>query len=150
MDRFDRDILRLLQENSRLTAEKIGEAIGLSPAAAQKRMKRLRESRIIKSEVAVVDSARIMNCMTVIVEVMLERENISVLDAFKKRMRAAPQVQQCYYTTGEADFILILTVQDIHDYEAFTREHFFGNSEIRKFRSNIVMDAVKVSLSLPL
>ena len=60
----------------------------------------------------------------------------------------APAVQQCYYTTGEADFILIVTVRDIREYEEFTQEHFFDESNVAKFTSSIVMDRVKVSLDV--
>jgi DNA-binding Lrp family transcriptional regulator len=63
-------------------------------------------------------------------------------------MRSAPAVQQCYYATGEADFILVVIVQDISEYEQFTQEYFFDSSNVSKFTSSIVMDRVKVSLDI--
>ncbi|MXN67205.1 AsnC family transcriptional regulator [Stappia sp. GBMRC 2046] len=150
MDDFDRSILALVQTDNRLSSEKIGEAVGLSPAAVQKRLKRLRDNGTICADIAVIAPERIGLSMTIIAEVTLERENLAVLDAFKRRMRSSPTVQQCYYTTGSADFILILTVRDIKDYEEFTREYFFGNAEIRKFQTNIVMDTVKAGLTVPI
>ena len=63
-------------------------------------------------------------------------------------MRNTPLVQQCYYTTGEADFTLILLVKDIAEYERFTQQHFFDESNISRFTTSIVMDRVKVSLDV--
>ena len=53
-----------------------------------------------------------------------------------------------YYTTGEADFILVVIVKDIAEYEEFTQEYFFDESNVSKFTSSIVMDRVKVSLDI--
>ena len=64
------------------------------------------------------------------------------------RCAPAPSVQQCYYTTGEADFIVVVIVKDIKEYEAFTQEYFFDESNVSKFNSSIVMDRVKVSLDI--
>jgi DNA-binding Lrp family transcriptional regulator len=148
MDKFDHNILKLIQGNARQTNEQISQQVGLSPAAVHKRIRKLRDTGVIAKEIAVLDPRKLDRGITAIVEVTLERENLAVLDDFKRRMRAAPQVQQCYYTTGEADFILVVLVKDIKEYEAFTNTHFFGVSNIGKFKTSIVMDRVKVSLDV--
>lgn len=148
MDDTDSKILRLFQSNARLTADAISEEIGLSAPAVQKRLKKLRDTGVIEREIAVLDPARIGREMTIIVEVILERENRAHLDAFKRRMREASCVQQCYYTTGEADFVLILLVRDIKEYETFTQTFFFDESNISRFKTSVVMDRVKVSLDV--
>jgi DNA-binding Lrp family transcriptional regulator len=148
MDDKDLEILRLVQSDARLTAEVLGFEIGLSPPAVQKRLKRLRETGVIESEIAVLSTTKLGREMTVIVQVMLERESRMHLDAFKRRMRSAPAVQQCYYATGEADFILVVIVENIAEYEEFTQEYFFDESNVSKFTSSIVMDRVKVSLNI--
>ncbi|CUH85979.1 Lrp/AsnC family transcriptional regulator [Thalassovita mediterranea] len=148
MDSKDLDILRLMQRNARLTAEAISQDVGLSPPAVQKRLKKLRETGAIEREIAVLSPSKLGRDMTIIVEVILERESRAHLDEFKRKMRDAPCVQQCYYTTGEADFLLILTVQDIKEYEAFTQAHFFDESNISRFKTAVVMDRVKASLDV--
>lgn len=148
MDDKDIEILKLVQRDARLTAETLGFEIGLSPPAVQKRLKKLRETGVIESEIAVLSAAKLGRGMTVIVQVMLERESRMHLDEFKRKMRIAPAVQQCYYATGEADFILVVIVEDIAEYEAFTQEYFFDESNVSKFTSSIVMDRVKVSLDI--
>lgn len=148
MDDKDLEILALVQQDARLTAESLGLSIGLSAPAVQKRLKRLREEGVIEKEIAVLSPSKLGRTLTVIVEVMLERESRMHLDAFKRKMRTAPMVQQCYYTTGEADFILIVAARDIGEYEAFTQEYFFDESNVSRFTSAIVMDRVKVTLDI--
>lgn len=148
MDDKDLEILRLVQANARLTADAISQDVGLSPPAIQKRLGKLRASGVIEREIAVLSPAKLGRALTIIVEVILERESRAQLDAFKRKMRSAPCVQQCYYTTGEADFVLILTVRDINEYEEFTQAYFFDESNISRFKTAVVMDRVKVSLDV--
>ena len=148
MDDKDLEILKLMQRNARLTADAISDQIGLSSPAVQKRIKRLRDSGVIDREIAVLSPSKVGREMTVIVEVSLERENRQFLDNFKQQMRNAPEVQQCYYATGDADFILIVAIRDIKEYEEFTQEHFFDESNVSRFKTSVVMDRVKVSLDV--
>lgn len=100
----------------------MGNEVGLSTPAVQKRLKRLRDTGVIEKEIAALSQSKLGRSITVIVQVMLERESRMQLDAFKRRMRNAPAVQQCYDTTGSADFILIVMIEDINEYEAFIQE----------------------------
>lgn len=148
MDDFDRAILTHLQQDSRLTAEALSKRVGLSAAACQKRVKRLRERGVIEREIAVLSPRAVGRGLTLVVDVTLASERAEFLDAFKTAMRAAPEVMQCYYVTGEADFVLILTARDMADYEAFTRRHFFAESNVQRFNTKVVMDRVKATLSV--
>ena len=148
MDPIDLDILKLVQGNARLTADAISQEVGLSPPAVQKRLKKLRDSGIIEREIAVLNPSKLGREMTIIVEVILERESRVHLDDFKRKMKMNPYVQQCYYTTGEADFMLILSVQNIQEYEEFTQRYFFDESNISRFKTAVVMDRAKVSLDV--
>jgi len=150
LDSFDRNILEIVQCSNRTTSEQIAEQVGLSPAAVQRRLKKMREHKVIQADISVVDPRSAGRPMTFVVQVTLERERADLMDAFKKEMKQNPAVQQCYYVTGSSDFILIVTGQDMEDYDRFTREAFFDNTNIRGFQTNVVMDAVKVGLSVPL
>ena len=149
LDTFDRALLNLVQKDARMTAEAIGEIIGLSPASVHRRLKRLREKGVILSEVAILNGQMLEKGMTFIVSVEVERERADLLDAFRKDMKSLPEVQQCYYVTGETDFVLIIKVHDMEEYERFTKEAFFDNSNIRRFRTSVVMAEVKAGLSIP-
>ena len=149
MDKFDAAILNAVQDNNRLTAEQLSGRVGLSPAACQKRLKKLRDNGTIARDISVLVPEAVARGLTMIVEVTLERERAELIDQFKKTMLAAPEVMQCYYVTGSADFILVLTAKDMKDYEDFTRRYFFQQSNVSRFRTNVVMDRVKVGLAIP-
>ncbi len=150
MDSFDLALLNLVQSNNRLTAEQLGEAVGLSPSACQRRLKRLRHDGVIEADIAVISPKAVGRSLTMVVAVTLEREQPDIIDTFKRSMRSTEEVMQCFYVTGEADFILVLTARDMEHYEAFTKQFFFDNPHIRRFQTSIVMDRVKVGLRVPL
>ena len=103
----DLTILRLLQTNARERLETIALETGLSVATVQRRIKSLKADGAITGEEAVISPKAVGFTMTFLVMVELERERIDQIDAFRRKARAEPQVQQCYYITGEADFALI-------------------------------------------
>ncbi|AUJ63580.1 ArsR family transcriptional regulator [Aestuarium zhoushanense] len=150
MDSFDTLILDALQHNNRLTAEALSEKVGLSPDACRKRLAKLRSSDAIEQEVAILNPQTIGRGLIMIVEVTLQNERPAELDRFKDKMKAAPEVMQCYYVTGNADFILILSAKDMADYEDFTRRHFFAEENVARFRTSAVMDRVKVGFTMPI
>ena len=150
LDDFDFQILSRYQHDTRLTAESIGAAIGLSAAAVQRRLKRLREAGVIQAETARIDPAAVGFPLTCVVSVDIEREGAADLARFKKRMLSSPGVQQCYYVTGDTDFIVIVLVRDMADYESFTREQLLSDPNVRRFTTHVVMEQVKVGLSVPL
>jgi Lrp/AsnC family transcriptional regulator, leucine-responsive regulatory protein len=148
-DELDRTILAHLQRDARTVADVIANDVGLSPAAVQRRIKRMRESGVIARDVAVVDPGAVGLAMTFLVSVQLEREHAAVLDTFRRRMRADPAVQQCYYVTGDSDFVLVVLARSMQDFDAFTRRTFF-DPDVRRFTTNVVMSRVKVGLTVPL
>ncbi|MTD58811.1 Lrp/AsnC family transcriptional regulator [Amycolatopsis pithecellobii] len=150
LDSLDQAILRRLQVDCRAIAESIGAQIGLSAAAVQRRIKRLRETGVITKEVAVVDPKAVGVNMSFVVSVEMERERIEVIEAFRKQVLDDPAVQQCYYVTGSADFVLMVVCRDMAEFEAFTRRAFFDNGEVRHFTTSVVMDRMKVGLTVPL
>lgn len=150
MDSFDTLILDALQHNNRLTAEALSEKVGLSPDACRKRLAKLRSSDAIEQEVAILNPQTVGRGLIMIVEVTLQNERPAELDRFKDKMKAAPEVMQCYYVTGNADFILILSAKDMADYEDFTRRHFFAEENVARFRTSAVMDRVKVGFTMPI
>ena len=149
LDAFDTGLLALVQEDARRSTEALAAEVGLSAAAVQRRLKRLREEGVIAATVAVLAPEAVDRPMTFVVEVSMERERADLMDAFKRQVRTTPEVQQCYYVTGDTDFLMVVTARDMADYEAFTRRAFFGNPNIRRFRTSVVMDRVKVGLSVP-
>ena len=150
LDHFDLGILDILQRDNLTPQRVIGAAVNLSAPAVQRRIKKMQESGVITANVAVVDPSSVGQSITILVEVQVESERIDLLDAAKSSFAAAPEVQQCYYVTGDADFILVITVPAMSAYEALTRRLFFENSNVKRFRTLVAMDCVKVGLAIPI
>ena len=150
LDAFDRAILVILQQDNTTPQRVIGERINLSAPAVQRRIRRMEASGVIRANVAVVDPVALGHPITLFVEIELVSETAVDIDAAKSAFIAAPEVQQCYYVTGDVDFMLVVIVPTMADYEAFTRRMFFGNANIRRFRTFVTMDPVKVGLSVPI
>jgi Lrp/AsnC family transcriptional regulator, leucine-responsive regulatory protein len=148
LDALDLRILARYQHDTRQSAQAMGNEIGLSAAAVQRRIKRMRESGVIVADIAQIDPAAVGLPVTVIVHVDIERETLQHIDAFKAAMHARPEVQQCWYTTGLIDFILVVRVASMAAYEQFTREALAGHDNVAKFTSYVALGEVKSGLAL--
>ena len=150
LDAADLVILRLFQEDSTTPIRALAEAAELSVPSVQRRLRRLREGGVIEREIGVLAPSALGVAMTFIVLVELERERLDQLDAFRRRALRDPNVQQCYYITGEADFVLICLARDMAGFEALTQRLFFADENVRRFRTSVVLSRTKVGLSLPI
>lgn len=150
LDRFDLAILKVLQQDNKTPQRRIAEMVNLSAPAVQRRIRRMEDTGVIAANIAVVDPARVDHAITLFVEVEMESERAEMFDAAKRAFATTPEVQQCHYVTGEADFILVIVVKTMADYEALTRRLFFANNNVKRFRTFVSMDRVKVGLSVPL
>lgn|ERR1700754_3545323 len=150
LDAFDLAILQVLQRDNRTSQRVIGDHVNLSAPAVQRRIRRMEGEGVIQANVAVVDPARVGQGLTIIVMVQMENESVELVDKAKREFVEDPNVQQCYYVTGPADFALVVSVQDMADYEELTRRLFFANGNVKRFETLVVMDRVKVSLQVPI
>lgn len=150
LDRFDLAILGILQQDNKTSQRSIADTIGLSAPAVQRRIKRMEETGTIMANIAVLDPSHVRHEITVFVEVEMHSEFGATHDATKKSFAEAPEIQQCYYVTGEVDFVLLIVVRTMADYEALTRRLFFSNKNVKRFRSFVAMDRVKVGLNVAL
>ena len=148
-DEADRILMERLQNDAASRIDDLADAADLSVASVQRRIKRLKSEGIIEREVAVLNQAALGQPMTFIVSVELERERLEQLHGFQRAVKAEPQIQQCYYVTGEADFMLICIAPDMDSFQALTHRLFFENQNVRKFRTSVVMGRTKVSLAVP-
>ncbi|MGO4328270.1 Lrp/AsnC family transcriptional regulator [Cupriavidus sp. 2TAF22] len=148
LDAYDRKLLQLLQTNNRLSQRELADAVNLSPSAVNRRIAALEADGVIMANTSVVDPARVGKPITVLVQVKLESERLDLLDEVKKRFVDCPQVQQVYYVTGDFDFLLVLAVADMTEYERLTRELFFVSGNVKSFQTHVAMQRAKVSLGV--
>lgn len=148
LDAFDLAILRIVQRDNKTPQREIAEAVNLSTPSVQRRLKRLEESGVIASNVAIIDPERVGLPITIIAEVELVSESAEQIDAAKQQFVATPEIQQCYYVTGNADFVLVITVASMAAYETLTRSLFFENNNVRRFETLVSMDRVKTGMAI--
>ncbi|MEI4485224.1 Lrp/AsnC family transcriptional regulator [Frigidibacter sp. MR17.14] len=148
LDSFDLAILRILQRDNATPQREIGEQVHLSAPSVQRRIRRMEATGVIEANVARVSPEAVGLALTVIVQIELLSETPADIDAAKRTFRDAPEVQQCHYVTGEADFVLVLQVASMAAYEDFTRRTLFASGNVKKFRTMVSMDSVKTGTAL--
>ncbi|MBS0417738.1 MAG: Lrp/AsnC family transcriptional regulator [Proteobacteria bacterium] len=150
LDAFDRKILEIVQTDNMLPHREISETVCLSVPAVAKRLQRLRREGVIMGDASVIRPEFVGVPLTIIVTLGIENESLEELNATRNRFIDCPQVQQCYHVTGEIDFILILSVRDIQEYESLTHTLFSAEANVRAFRTFVVLQRPKVSLRVPI
>lgn len=150
LDAFDLKILAILQKDNRIPQRDIAESVNLSSSAVNRRIAVMEAAGVIRANIAVVDPAKVGQPISIIVEITVESERLDLLDQVKRRLVAHPQVQQVYYVTGDVDFVVILTVKDMEDYVALSRELFFAEGNVKSFRTLVAMERAKIGLGVAL
>jgi len=148
LDSFDRRLLELVQENSTQTAEQLAAAVPLSPSAIQRRLRRLREEGIILQDVAIVDPKKVGRPTFYIVALQVERERPELLASLKRWLADERQIQQVFYVTGEADFVLVVTAADTESYDALMTRLVRENANVRRYTTNVALGVVKRGLEI--
>ncbi|MBK4721414.1 Lrp/AsnC family transcriptional regulator [Azospirillum sp. YIM DDC1] len=150
LDRIDRKILALLQQDGRMPNNELAERVGLSPSPCLRRVKALEEAGVIARHVALVDPAAVDLPVNVFVSVSLERQVEERIDAFEAAVMALPEVMECYLMTGDADYLLRVVVPDLASYERFLKEHLTRISGVANIRSSFALKQVRYRTALPL
>ena len=145
IDAYDERLLDLLQKDSRQSLENLANEVELSVASVGRRISRLRKGGVIAREVAVLDPAKVGRSMTFIVAVELVRESASELTACRRALQKEALVQQFYYVTGEADFILIVRAAGMSEFEALSKRLFLEGNNVRRFRTSISLSNADIT-----
>jgi Lrp/AsnC family leucine-responsive transcriptional regulator len=150
LDRTDRKILNLLQEDNQITNLELAAAIGISPPPCLRRVRRLRESGVILRDVSLVDRTKVGRNLMVFASITLERQREDLLANFERKMLAQPEVMQCYFVSGDADYLVVVNVPDMEAYNGFARRVFANEPNIRMFRSSFALSVVKYDTKIAL
>lgn len=149
LDDFDRRLLNLVQSDAGQTAERLAENVGLSPSAVQRRLRRLRETGVIVRETAIVDPKCIGSPVSFIVALQVERERPEMLSQLRTWLEMQDHVQQAFYVTGEADFMLVVTAPDTEAYDDLMSRLMADNPNVRRFTTYLALGIVKRGLAIP-
>lgn len=150
LDTIDRRILGVLQDDSLISNQDLADRVGLSPPACLKRVRRLRERRVIAGTVALVVPGAVGYPVLVMARVKLERPRETMMEEFERKMIALPPVIQCLTVAGDIDYVILVRARDIADYQAFSRTVFATDPSIRSYTSDIVLGVAKWTTKVPI
>ena len=150
MDKLDKQLLAALQANADQTSEQLAGEIALSPSAIQRRIRRMKDDGVIEKVIAVANPKSLGPLTLFVVGIQIERERPELLALLRRWLRDEPQVQQAFYVTGDADFILIVTAPDMECFEQLMSRLMAENTNVRRFTTNVALSLVKRGLELPL
>lgn len=149
LDATDRQILRELQADGRLTNVELAERVRLSPSPCLRRVKSLEERGYIRGYTALLDRALVGRGMYVHVMVSLASQRQETLEAFERAIADLEEVLECYLMAGESDYLLAVAVPDLDGYQRFFREKLGEVPGVASLRSLISMKTVKSTTALP-
>lgn len=151
MDEIDRKILTLLQRNADLPGKTVAEKINLSPSSVERRIAKLKRDGVIDRIVAVVDRGAVGRNLSVLVELEIQNEHRHSIEQFRRWIENAPEVQSCWYVTGDMDFVLLVVVRDLDEYNEFIERLMTEQQAlVRKYKSLIALKTFKHGLDISL
>lgn len=148
MDSLDCRILREVQKDCSRSAADLAELCGTTESTALRRLKRLQQDGVIRGRVALVDQARIGRSLLIFVQVRLERETGPGVAAFIDRVRKNPDVLQFHFVTGTPDYIILLNVRTMDDYDTFLQENLVPDPLTVMSETNVVVRTLKMSTEI--
>ena len=150
MDALDRRILREVQRDCSMSAAVLAERCGTTESTALRRLRRLKRDGVVKREVAVLDGSKVGRGLSMILSIRLEREKPAELEAFRRRIAEHPDVTDFYFVTGTWDYVIVLTVSTMPDYDRFLREMIVGEPVVVATDTHVVILPIKVGAPLPI
>ena len=154
LDSTDLQLLRQLQTDSSLSNQALAERVHVSPPTCLRRVKRLLDAGLIEREIAILSvdtlAGVIGHGLCAVVEIMLDRQDQTALEAFEKKVATEDAVQQCYRVSPGPDFCLVVHARDMPDYLALTQRLFTTDTNVRNVKTFFSLKRGKFGASLPL
>ncbi len=154
LDKLDREILRSLQADGRATFDQMAAAVGLSPSAVLRRVKRLEVNGVIERYVALVKPESVGLGLTAYINVRLEKHIEShkrnPMDLFRASVQTWPEVVECVALSGEMDYLLRVLVRDMSEYSRFVMNSLLKHPSVQDCKTSFVLDRVKATTAMPL
>ncbi|MCE3026149.1 MULTISPECIES: Lrp/AsnC family transcriptional regulator [unclassified Salinicola] len=150
LDRYDRRILELIQQEGRISNQELAERIGLSPSPCLRRLRALEESGLILGYRALVDARQLGYRLMALVHISMDRHTPERFANFERQVAALPQVQECLMITGqEVDYQLKIRVEDMDDYQQLLLQHITPIEGVSGVHSNFVLRPVFENRGVP-
>jgi DNA-binding Lrp family transcriptional regulator len=145
LDEIDLSILRLLQQNARMTVKELAENVHLSPTPVHERVKRMERSGVIKQYVALLDAAKVGKSLMVICYVSLQQHNKDAGSKFIQAILGMDEVLECLTISGQFDFMLKVVAENMDAYYNFHVNKLSAMDNVANVQSAFVMGVIKQS-----
>ena len=146
LNRIDRNILRVLQHDGRLSFAELARQVGLTTTPCTERVRRLEREGVITGFSALVNPASVGAALVVFVQIRLSRTSQDNFAQFKAAASDLPEVQECYLVSGDFDYLIKARVADMAAYREFLGETLLGLPGVQASTSYVVMETVKETL----
>ena len=150
MDKTDRQILRALQHDGRLSNVELAQAIHLSESATLSRVRALEAAGLITRYVALLSAQKTGFPTNVFVNITLHRQDQDDLQAFEEAVRKVPEVMECYLMTGESDYLVRLACRDAADFERLHSQYLTRLPGVARVQSSFALRVVRRTTELPI
>jgi Lrp/AsnC family leucine-responsive transcriptional regulator len=150
LDKTDLQILRILQENGRVTNLQLSVEIGLSPAPTLERVRKLENAGYIKSYHALVDEEKLGLGIKTFIQISLDFNQKNTIQTFIEEVKNIKEVTECHHVTGQCDFLLKVYVRDIRSYEKLIMDKISRISVVKTFQTMMIMSTNKKEPIVPL
>ena len=145
LDKTDLQLLKILQENGRISIKELAQRVHLSPTPVFDRVRRLESTGVIERYTAVLGQGFIVFC-----SVRLRRMGKDIAHDFVERVKDIPEVAECYNISGEFDYLLKIYAPDMQYYNEFCINVLGTIESLGSIQSSFVMNPIKTSVGLPL
>lgn len=150
LDEIDHKILRILQENGKITNAQLSKDIGLSPAPTLERVKKLEKAGIIDSYHAKINQQKVGLGIITFVQVTLLGHKKSITESFVETIKNVPEITECHHVTGSCDFLLKIVTEDITTYQDIIMEKVNEIDVVANTQTMVVLSTFKDSKVLPI
>lgn len=150
LDRIDRRILTLLQEDGRMAMKDLAEHVGLSITPCIERVKRMERDGVITGYYARVDPAQLGAALLVFVEITLDHKNGNMFEKFRREVMKVPEVLECHLVSGEFDYLIKARIGEMADYRKILGNVLLQLPGAVQSKSYVVMEEVKETLTIPI
>lgn len=147
---MDEAILRILQEEGRISNVELASRVNLSPPAVHARLKRLEQRGVIRQYTAVLDRELIGYDMMCFISVTLQLHQLEQVDDFRQRMLELPQVLECHHVTGDHDYLIKVVVRNRKDLEQFLMKDITPIPGVARIQTSLVLSEIKSTTALPI
>lgn len=150
LDRTDKSILKMLQDNSKLTIKEIAGKLNLTATPIFERIKRLEKDKYILSYRAILDRKKIGLSLLVFCNISLKQHEATFITKFEKDIQEFTEVIECYHIGGMFDYLLKVVTDDMDSYQHFVAKKLASVDNIRQVQSAFVMTEIKSTAMLPI